>query len=792
MNISNWTEILQTYQNYLLKWFFCWLLIIIPFFAINKIAHRWAPNRKFSKTEQNWTDYKRELINFGLGAMASMLIYLISDLLHRNGIQLLYSDINQYGSLYYWLTFPLVLVMYDLYFYLTHRMLHTPWFFKHFHYSHHLSKNIGPLTSVSFHIVESFIIYVFMILYALVVPTHIDTVMFFFWSTRFIDVFGHSGYDYCPAGAYKKPWNIVFSNTFHHYHHHQEANGNFGLYFNYTDHFFGTQAKNYKQIIEKLYQQRQSEKDFISVFFAKVYKVYSGWGPNFWTLFGAILFYFSTQKFQLGWLFSLFSFMPWMYGLNQIKEFKATIKQILWIQFFITLCMFGWMPTGVTAVWGVPLTYSWLAYLVLVPPFLIYFFLFFCSRYFLKSSVQNIFLRSVLAGLVFVALDQALAFLDVTYSYFLYKQPALLSLARFGGGLFVSFCIVILSELTVYFIENRKRLGLPWAFAPVSVFVLVSLLLDYTYQPQTGSEVKVGLVSIKWEPTKEQVVAGRVIASTFDTESKAVTLLDQAIQGSNNEIDFYVLPESILRNSYYFPQNAYEWALRNQFQNTLTQARRPVFYGGKEHIDNRFYLSLPHPISADLPATSTAYPKIRLMPFGEVMPAARVFPQLHQWAFGVNPPVAGEVPLRGSFNGISWGGLLCNEIFYAGMLAEHRRAGAKIGIVLGNEHAVEKTMAYEILISAAVVRAIESSMPIIKSTISGISGAIDQKGRVISSLPTDQDSVATIKINLASEESTFFAKFPTLFIWISRFGALLALLLIVRHRESLRLKETNN
>src|SRR6478609_8959534 len=50
-----------------------------------------------------------------------------------------YTNITQYGWGYYFLIYPVMLLMHDTYFYFTHRLMHNRHLFKWFHLVHHQS-----------------------------------------------------------------------------------------------------------------------------------------------------------------------------------------------------------------------------------------------------------------------------------------------------------------------------------------------------------------------------------------------------------------------------------------------------------------------------------------------------------------------------------------------------------------------------------------------------------------------------------------------------------------------------
>jgi sterol desaturase/sphingolipid hydroxylase (fatty acid hydroxylase superfamily) len=178
--------------------------------------------------------------------------------LNELGLIQMYFDIDKHGMLWYILSFPMTLFFFDLYFYLTHKMLHLPWMYKKFHYIHHKSKSPTASTLYYFHFVEQLIISINIPVMLLVMPIHIDALIFTYVSISFLGCYGHSGYKFFPKKIiqYYTPSAFVskyFMFSSEHFRHHSKNKGFFGLYFKIWDYVFNTHDKSYKSpfIIKK-------------------------------------------------------------------------------------------------------------------------------------------------------------------------------------------------------------------------------------------------------------------------------------------------------------------------------------------------------------------------------------------------------------------------------------------------------------------------------------------------------------------------------------------------------------
>jgi lathosterol oxidase len=220
----------------------------------------------FYKIQQRWPsgkDYQREitysLITFLFFAMVPLVLNLSFVKPHTT----IYKNIHQHGALYFWLIFPLMMIIHDTYFYWTYRMMHHPKLFKTFHLIHHKSTNPSPWAAFSFNpaeaVVESSIIYVFVFTIP-IMPIHLFC--FFFFMTAY-NVYGHLGFELYPKNFNRHFIGKWFNTSVNHNMHHQYFKGNYGLYFTYWDRMMGTLHKDYNanfdDVTSKNFLKREEE-----------------------------------------------------------------------------------------------------------------------------------------------------------------------------------------------------------------------------------------------------------------------------------------------------------------------------------------------------------------------------------------------------------------------------------------------------------------------------------------------------------------------------------------------------
>jgi sterol desaturase/sphingolipid hydroxylase (fatty acid hydroxylase superfamily) len=225
--------------RYLFGAFVIWLLLHV--LLRRRLAHRviagWPTGR----------DIRRELaysistivVFAALGAGVFALIL--------SGHAEVYGKPARHGWLWLLASLPLMLVWHDVYFYFTHRLLHTPALFARVHGVHHRSRNPSPWAAYSFHPLEALINGLVVPLALLVVPLHWGVIALFGLHQIVRNAHGHAAVETMPRGFARHWLGRHFTTTTHHHLHHETARGNYGLWFTWWDRWGGTERPDYLQ-----------------------------------------------------------------------------------------------------------------------------------------------------------------------------------------------------------------------------------------------------------------------------------------------------------------------------------------------------------------------------------------------------------------------------------------------------------------------------------------------------------------------------------------------------------------
>ena len=149
------------------------------------------------------------------------------------------------------LAFASYFIIQDIYFYIIHRILHLPIFYKYIHKMHHKYKSPNIYQSYYGSPIEHIISWT---LPYIVLPYCIEINKHVYWAfvfyTTLTSIIGHCGNNYEPTLWFMN-YNINVQPA-HHDLHHLLSNCNYSLYFTVLDRFCGTLYENYEQYINDL------------------------------------------------------------------------------------------------------------------------------------------------------------------------------------------------------------------------------------------------------------------------------------------------------------------------------------------------------------------------------------------------------------------------------------------------------------------------------------------------------------------------------------------------------------
>lgn len=201
-------------------------------FSSKKLGKEWKKNQL--KKEIIWS-IKSSVIF----ALAGGALYW----LWQNGFTAIYLQVEAYPLWYLPLSFLIIALLHETYYYWVHRWMHKPKVFRKVHKVHHDSFSPSPWTSFSFHPWESTLEALILPLILIVVPVNIYVLGIYLIFMTVSSVINHLDIEIFPEWFLNSRIGSLFIGATHHHYHHEEYNTNFGLYFTFWDRWMNTESQ---------------------------------------------------------------------------------------------------------------------------------------------------------------------------------------------------------------------------------------------------------------------------------------------------------------------------------------------------------------------------------------------------------------------------------------------------------------------------------------------------------------------------------------------------------------------
>lgn len=224
-------------------------LVYLAFYLVlnNKLSRRYIGNHK-----PNLHRIKFEIIWSLISRAIFTLIIVLVAYSTTLGQTKIYTDINQFGLIYFFLSAVILVLWHDTYFYWMHRLFHNHHKFKYVHHIHHRSSNPTPFASNSFDPVEAIFETLPIVIAIYIIPLHPIIILFWDIFQFGVNIYGHLGYELLSSG-FTKHWFWRWFNTSTHYNTHFKTN--YGLYFNFWDTWMNTNHLEYHQTFEEIHNR---------------------------------------------------------------------------------------------------------------------------------------------------------------------------------------------------------------------------------------------------------------------------------------------------------------------------------------------------------------------------------------------------------------------------------------------------------------------------------------------------------------------------------------------------------
>jgi len=176
------------------------------------------------------------------------------------------------------------------------------------------------------------------------------------------------------------------------------------------------------------------------------------------------------------------------------------------------------------------------------------------------------------------------------------------------------------------------------------------------------------------------------------------------------------------------------------------------------------------------------YFKTHLTPFGEYIPFKEIFFFVNKIAHVEGEFSPGDKIKIHKINNINTGVPICFEIIFPSLIKKFYKKNTELLITISNDSWFKKTSGPYQHFNISRIRAMESGVPMIRSTTNGISGFISQNGKILKTIGYNQEGYSISKINIPSSICSFYYENFLLFeVLIIAFSFIYTILLLISY-----------
>lgn len=480
-------------------------------------------------------------------------------------------------------------------------------------------------------------------------------------------------------------------------------------------------------------------------------------------IFSSVLYAISFPRLNL-WFFAYFSLVPLFFALEE-SDVSCSFLSGLLFGTFSSIIMFYWVTVAITVYGDVSWFFSGLLLLALG---LIVGLIFFAPLTTLITFLNTRKINPLLfIPPLWVAFEYIKTYLFTGFPWNLagYSQLPFLKIIQISditGVYGVSFLILLIN--TAIYIWLKGILTYSKIISKESIIaslIFLFVLIYGIYQEDNwkkiikeGQQFNFGLIQgninqdQKWDRTYQDETMRIYIEMTQKSFQKGAELV--------------IWPETA--TPFYFQSNS---TYREQLLSLVRNNKKWLIFGSPaySYFDNKMHLyNSAYSISPEGEITGR-YDKMHLVPFGEYVPLKKVLFFVEKLVPAAGDFSAGKEIVLLQSGEYKIGMSICYEIIFPEQVRRFVKHGADILVTITNDAWFGKTSAPYQHFAMAVFRAVENRRPLLRAANTGITGYVDQTGRVIA----ETDIFTTEWLNGAvriAQKISFYSKYGDVFSWL--------------------------
>ncbi len=533
--------------------------------------------------------------------------------------------------------------------------------------------------------------------------------------------------------------------------------------------------------------------------FIKKYDLY------FLTLLSGVLLVLSFPPIDIAPLIWV-ALVPWLYALNRSKSKKEAFLLGLELCFVMSIGGFFWIAYAIQEFGQVP----WILAIILMIIFACFneiqflvwgpfFYIIRKNTNFIQNHIAHTVILITGFSLIYAGMDWLLPklFLD-TLGHAFYKSSWLRQSVDFGGTYLLTF-VVIFFNLSIWFflhsfLENKNKLKVSVAPVLVSITLIAALLvygalrekqiIEFINNPQ--KTVNAGVIQGNVGDIEKFAAESGLVKVANEIINKMIRLSEQALTLSNKP-DFIIWPETTYPSAFLHPLTYSEKMRDIMLQEFVKSKGVPLLTGGYDSdgfkdFNTVFFLFPIKEKNGETNLDIKAYHKSVLLLFGEYIPYAEyfpfikeIFPQIANFGRGPGPEVF-RVPLINSAAKFTLvAPVICYEILLPYFTIGGANKGAEWILNVTNDSWFGPYSEPQMHLALSTFRSIETRLPQVRSTNTGITALILPDGRITKASKIGVPEIIDMQVPIIKPTPTLLKKWGD---WFPPVALLLGLFII--------------
>ena len=282
-----------------------------------------------------------------------------------------------------------------------------------------------------------------------------------------------------------------------------------------------------------------------------------------------------------------------------------------------------------------------------------------------------------------------------------------------------------------------------------------------------------------WEATRSPSIWQITQGYRNDLE-KLMRLSDEALS-SNPKPALVAWPETAFIPRIYwhttYRDDQDSWLIVKELLEYLSSKDVPFIIGNDDgrkdssrnpNADEKFRIDYNAALFFEKGQNTAAYRKLHLVPFTEHFPYEKQFPFIYKWLKNTDTHFwekGGEQTVF-KVQGFTFSAPICFEDSFGYLSRNFVRRGADVLVNLTNDAWSKSLPAQYQHLSMAVFRAVENYRPLVRSTSTGQTCAIDPNGRVTAMAPPFTEAFLNVTVPIVNKTAiyTLYGDYPAIFI----------------------------